>query len=184
MHCQNCGQKVEANSKFCSNCGCQIKNNVNNNKVTKEHFNIEKAQTNTDNFDERFIKSYMGKNADQIYEKIMNGGINIWAILFGISYFVYRKMYFVSGILLLIVSIVIFGIPYTLSYVLLLIGLMFYSLYKWDITRKLRKIKKENKDKNEQQLIEIAKSKGGTSILGVIVFLIIYIIIFVLFWRN
>ena len=39
---------------------------------------------------------------------------------------------------------------------------MFCPLYKWDITRKLRKIKEDNPNANEEQLLDIAKNKGGT----------------------
>lgn len=40
----------------------------------------------------------------------------------------------------------------------MIIGLMFCPLYKWDITRKLRKVKNENPTANETQLLEIIRN--------------------------
>ena len=55
-------------------------------------------------------------------------------------------------------------------------GLAFYPLYKWDITRKLRKIKDENVNASNEELISIVSKKGGISSKGLIIFLIVYII--------
>jgi len=70
-------------------------------------------------------------------------------------------------------------IPKIGNYVGMIIGIMFYPLYKWDITRKLRKIKKDNPNANEGQLLYVAKNKGGTSAIGAITFYVVYILIIV-----
>ena len=184
MHCKNCGVSLNDKDKFCNNCGMPITSenvqvNKNTNKVT-EYFK-DNNQHIQSSFDEQFIKTYIGAKADKMYESVKNGGINIWSILFGIVYFAYRKMYLVSILTVIIANIINYLIPYIGNYIGMFVGLMFCPLYKWDITRKLRQIKKENPTATETQLLELAKNKGGTSIVGAIMFFAIYFIMIILF---
>jgi len=144
-----------------------------NNKIKE----INKDKTET--FDKRYIKAYIGDKADVMYDSIKNGGVNIWALLFGIFYFAYRKMYLISIIIIILSGITSILAPSIDSYIGTIIGLMFCPLYKWDITRKLRKIKKNNLNVTEEELISLAKNKGGTSIASAIIFLISFILIVV-----
>ncbi len=179
MFCKNCGSSLNKNDKYCNICGSQVEtiNNIQNDYVEKSQIN------NNNDFDEKFIKSYIGNKADKMYDSIKKGGINIWAILFGIGYFAYRKMYLISVIILILGNIVGYLVPSISGYIGTFIGLMFCPIYKWDITRKLRKIKNDNLNADETQLLSIAQNKGGTSIIGAITFLVIYslIILFILF---
>lgn len=180
MYCKNCGANLNNDDKFCKNCGTSInlgniQDNKNNNESTGYHENNN--QVVQSDFNETFIKAYIGDKADKMYESVKNGGINIWSIIFGIGYFAYRKMYLVSVLIVIIGGIVSYIIPFVGSYAGMIIGLMFCPLYKWDITRKLRKIKNENPTANETQLLEIAENKGGTSVVGAIMFFVIYFII-------
>ena len=86
-------------------------------------------------------------------------------------------MYLVSSIIVVLASIVSYLVPSIASYIGTFIGLMFCPIYKWDITRKLRKIKKDNPAADENQLLEIAKNKGGTSIVGAVLFLAVYVLV-------
>lgn len=140
---------------------------------------MEIKKDKSETFDKRYIKAYIGDKADAMYDSINNGGVNIWALLFGIFYFAYRKMYLVSVIILFLSSITSFLIPSISGYIGTIIGLMFCPLYKWDITRKLRKIKKDNLNATEEELISLAKTKGGTSLVSAILFLISLILIVV-----
>lgn len=128
-------------------------------------------------FDEIFIKSYIGNKADKMYESVKKGGINIWAIIFGVGYFAYRKMYLISIIIVILGNTIGYLMPSISGYIDTFIGLMFCPLYKWDITRKLRKIKRENPSADENQLLLMAQNKGGTSIIGAILFFIIYLLL-------
>lgn len=171
MNCKNCGELLNKNDKFCNHCGQPIK--ISNQNVSS--VNNGDIRENV-NFDEKLIKAFIGEKADKMYESVKNGGINIWGILFGIFYFAYRKMYFISSIIVIFASIVSYLVPSIASYIGIFIGLMFCPIYKWDITRKLRKIKKDNPNANENQLLEISKNKGGTSIIGAILFLVVYVL--------
>ena len=151
MYCNNCDSELNENDKYC----------------------------NVVDFNEKFIKSYIGDKADEMYNSVKNGGINIWAILFGIGYFAYRKMYLISIIIVVLGNIVGYLIPSFSSYIWIIVGLMFCPIYKWDITRKLRKIKVHNSDVDESQLLSIAQNKGGTSIIGSILFFGLYILIII-----
>ena len=159
MICKKCNCSFEENVKFCPNCGVlmEFENNI--------------------NFDEKFIKAYIGKKADNMYDSVKNGGISMWALLFGLLYYSYRKMYLVLFISILISILIAIFVPSIGWFFGNFIGLMFCPLYKWDITRKLRKIKNENPGISEDKLIEIAKSKGGTSLVSALLFGIIYVIL-------
>jgi len=178
MFCKKCGTKLSDDAKFCVKCGVGIeRNNTENMKESVSNFEQEKIQK-TD-FDERFVKAYIGNKADKMYDSVKNGGFNIWGFLFGVGYFAYRKMYLISVAFIIICDLIALLIPKIGNYVGMIIGIMFYPLYKWDITRKLRKIKKDNPNANEGQLLYVAKNKGGTSAIGAITFYVVYILIIV-----
>ncbi len=142
--------------------------------MSDSSFDVKKKEQS---FDEKFIYAYMGNGADKIYLNVKNGGFNIWAILFGICYYVYRKMYLVTVIMIAIqigISLVFSELN---SIVGICVGFMFCPLYKWDITRKLRKIKQENLGKSEEELLLLAKKKGGTSIASVFILVGGYLIL-------
>lgn len=173
VYCKKCGSILNENDKYCNACGSQLEttNNIQNDYVENSNIN------NNNDFDERFIKSYIGNKADKMYDSIKKGGINIWAMLFGIGYFAYRKMYLISVIIVILGAIVAYLMPSISEYIGTFIGLIFCPIYKWDITRKLRKIKNDNPNADETQLLSIAQNKGGTSIIGAILFFVIYFLI-------
>ncbi len=173
MYCKNCNSLLNENDKYCNVCGSQVEsvNELNNNNVNN---------LNDNNFDERFIKSYIGNKADKMYDSVKNNGFNIWSVLFGVGYFAYRKMYLISIIIVIISNIIVSLFPSISACVGSIIGLMFCPLYKWDITRKLRKIKNENPNADETSLLSMANKKGGTSIIGAITFFLIYFLCYFL----
>ena len=60
MYCKNCGSMLNENDKYCNVCGSQVEitNNIQNDCVENPNIN------NNNDFDERFIKSYIGNKAD------------------------------------------------------------------------------------------------------------------------
>lgn len=178
MFCKKCGTKLVDDAEFCTNCGVNIQERNSENLTN----NIEDEQSQKVNFDEELIKAYIGNKADKMYNSVKNGGFNIWGFLFGIGYFAYRKMYLVSIAIIIISDIIAYIIPSVGNYVGAIIGLMFCPLYKWDITRKLRKIKQENPNASEEQLLNLAKNKGGTSIIGAVAFFVVYFLVLLLIY--
>ena len=177
MYCKNCGATLKESDHYRNVCGSVVESNNSNDSNQFQGNNIPKNNefNNSVTFDEKFIKAYIGKNADKMYDSVKKGGINIWAILFGIAYFAYRKMYLISIIIAILIQCSVYLIP-SGSYISTLIGIFFCPIYKWHITKKLREIKKDNPTANEDQLLLIAHNKGGTSIISAILFLIIYFI--------
>lgn len=184
MFCKVCGKEVADGSKFCVNCGASINESASvNTTVVNNNFN----QVPTENFvnqgsndlDERLMKAFIGKKADKMYNKVKNGGLSLWGILFGGLYFIYRKMYLVYLLIILVNIVFNFIAPGVSTLVSYFIGWFFYPIYKWDIKRKIKGIKSDNPNASEEELINIATQKGGTS-LGwfAVVFIISFIIVF------
>lgn len=178
MFCKMCGKEVADSVKFCTNCGATIDESevvnaeiITNdlNQVPTENF---ENQSNTD-LDERLMQAFIGKEADKMYDKVKNGGLSIWGILFGIEYFVYRKMYLVTLLIVLVNTLLNYISPSVSNLVTYFSGWLFYPIYKWDIMRKIKSIKSNNPNASEEELINIAKSKGGTSLFGVFIISVI-----------
>lgn len=141
-----------------------INNDINNNNMN--NFNNNNFNDNNNNNyygndnNEEFKKAYMGN----LYEKVtQNKKFSIPAFFFGGIYFFYRKLY-------------LFGFIFTLLSCLPIInniicGFVFYPLYKSSVNKKLNKYK--NVTQNPNQLIDLAKNKGGTSILAALLSIVI-----------
>lgn len=134
--------------------------------------------------DDSFRKTWMGK----LYSKAQKRKFSIPAFFFGGLYFLFRKLYLI-GIIILLITITLptlaivpmFSEKFDIAALLssssilsivslllnILYGFLFYPLYKKHIENKLKKYK--NEAQNPSQLIDIASHKGGTSILAVIV---------------
>lgn len=58
--------------------------------------------------DERLVKVFIQKDSDKIYEKMNSKySFNVFAGLFGILYYIYRKMYLISILLLFIQTMIL-----------------------------------------------------------------------------
>ena len=141
--------------------------------------NQESYGTTDSDGDLGFVRNWMGN----IYEKAHSSKFNWSAAFFNGAYLMYRKMY-TTGIILLVlqtVIIIIGALVLTKSAVagsiissLLGIGLFvgmgfgFYPLYRSFVKGKLNSLRGQVND--QQQLMSIAEQKGGTSILGVVIY--------------
>ena len=113
--------------------------------------------------DEEFRRVWMGK----LYDKATTKKFNWSAFFFGGFYFFYRKLY-LWGFLFFILSV----LPLINN---IICGLSFYSLYKSHINKTLEQNK--NNVQSPNQLLDIAKAKGGTSagsaiIAGLLLFVV------------
>lgn len=158
-------------------------NSTMNNEVNQFQDNMN---TDSSDYNNVFVKNWMGN----LYEKAHSKKFNWSAALLGGIYFLYRKMY-LTGILfsilqVLIISLLTFltarigmaslGISVVFSILLILIyGFSFYPLYRNFVQNKLKKYKQTITDNS--QLLNIALTKGNTSVISVILYCIIVPII-------
>ena len=129
--------------------------------------------------EEKFVKSYIGRNADEMYEKMnKKGSFNVFCMLFGIIYMIYRKMYLVAfGTFLintLLLSDILGNIKGGTLILGIILGFLFYPLYKWHITRKIDKFKQQTSD--EDEINNMCIKKGGISIPALVITLVLLFI--------
>lgn len=162
--CPNCGSNLKDGDKFCRKCGTKVELRNNDLKTLIKNISIS---------DDDLINAYIGKNAD----KLKNGTFSANTFFLGSLYVLYRKMWLL-GIGWLVVNAIVgaflepvsSAISIALSVVL---GLKFKNLYLKHVIEEVNKIKIENNNATREELMMICTNKGGTSILGVILPIII-----------
>lgn len=145
-----------------------------------ENYNYDKEE-NSDDIDSlediKLLKSYVGKNYDNITTK----RFNVFAFIFTLFYMLYRKMYFSSFLFL----ICIFGIIFIKSFVVTLViyillsvgvGLFINKIYINCAKKKINKIKLKNSDLDFYELRNVCSLRGGTSFKNVVYSILIIII--------
>jgi hypothetical protein len=116
--------------------------------------------------DSMLQKEFIGTN----YDKIMTSQFNLFAALFNFFYYFYRKMY-IYGILLSFLMASILVITRSLIIIIVmcgLVGLITNVIYKRFSLRKVQAIREDNEDKNINEIIELCKDEGNTSVGSVI----------------
>ncbi len=179
MYCNKCGKKLKENANFCNNCGSPVENKVDD----KYDYN----KTSSIN-DEDLIKAYVGNN----YYSIKNTKFSIPTFFLGTYYFLYRKMWLqvllviLISIASLVISIVteMWYISFATSLYMIFISIKFSDIYLDTVRKRVEKIKMNNPDKTSKELLDICKSKGGVSVLAVVitVIFILPIVLFVTFF--
>jgi len=174
MYCSNCGANIEYGEAFCKECGTRVASQSTNYNVFQD-FN-----TFTNNYvniisDEQLIDAYIGKNAEQIKK----GGFSIWSFLFGMFYVIYRKMWLLSTVGIVISLVANLFLPTFATYIVGAFGwAVAFQFNKWyleNAKENVEKIKNENFGVSQQNLIEICRKKGGTSIIAVVIAAICYL---------
>lgn len=210
MRCLKCGNELKDNEVMCSNCGYNRNNTpeqdnqfatrnigvYNQNPVDQQE--VDRKLQNQKEFDE-LVQIYMGDK----YYNFRKGGFSWCAFFFGPLYYLYRKLYAV-GIILILMNIginVFFKITtqgrfdnvkniqeliklngfseYLIISTLvtlsisLFLGLTFKKLYFNEIVERIGKIKKDNPKLGFNQLTQLVKEKGGTNILAPILAILI-----------
>lgn len=113
------------------------------------------------------------------YTKISMAPFSFSAFLFGGTYFIYRKMYFM-GLIICLINILIFyfgPFPYQLiAYfiIAIVISLIANPLYIKAVNRRVKKIRKKHSKDNQINLSMICKKKGKNNILLFFLSLIVY----------
>lgn len=179
MMCLKCGHEIKDTEQICSNCGWN-KNSISNNDNKFATNNIGVLNTNPvdkQQVEERLEHQKQFQDLTEIYIGSMyynfkKGSFSWCAFFLGPLYIAYRKMISVSIIVYainIIISLVfmknwLLQLIVTLIFSLFL-GISFKKIYYEDSVEKVGKIKKNNPDKGFNELVEIAKSKGGVNIL-------------------
>lgn len=141
-------------------------------------YNYSKTSTEIVTSDEDYIKAYIKTN----YYRIKNKKFNIGALIFGPFYCIYRKMYSL-GILLLIIELLFvssIGGDYTTVielFINLYLAIKINEIYLKKVNTRIDNIKNNNPDKSSTELIKICSEEGGTLPVKKIVSAIILFII-------
>lgn len=176
MVCKECGTLLNEEQNFCVVCGKQVEGA--NNKETSLN------NSYYSDFDESLLKSYIGNNADKIlnlHRKPTFQRNSMPVLYFGILYYFYRKQWllgliFLIGELLLILIIPEYSV-YVIKFVDAIMLMYFIPYYIKNARTKINKIKEENPNKSKEELMEICKKKGGTTILPIIGCIIVIVLI-------
>lgn len=127
--------------------------------------------------DEELLRAFIGNN----FEKVATNRFNFSAFFFSSFYFLYRKMYLV-GIILVILSAVVsyfFKSTFIIGILISIIsGFAFNSLYLNFVSKKIERIKATS---TTEDIKAVCTRKGGTSILLAILVFIGYIIFATIF---
>lgn len=123
----------------------------------------------------QLVRDYVGKK----YTKLSMSPFNFSAFLFGSCYYVYRKMYLFGIFLCVIYAFILKFVPFPFSSIAplvlsIVVGLITNPFYLKCAEKKVKKIVKKNKDKNQISLSAICKKKGGTSFAMFLLFIIVY----------
>ena len=173
MYCYNCGKDVSDNAKYCPNCGADLAN-----KSTTNY-------TSSSSIDEEMLKAYVGNN----YDNFTSNSFNFGMFFLGHFYLLYRKSYLYFVILLLLGFFPLFGLVFWI-----VLSICFNKWYLNKAKEDVLVIKHNHPNSSSDELITLAKKKGGTSIAAPLVYgtvmfifyaLIIYLIMqFVIFYSN
>lgn len=125
---------------------------------------------------DRLLEAYVGED----YQEIVRKKINIYAFIFNLFYFLYRKMYIIGIIGLIILWVVAikftsFIIPY-LIVVAVLSGVLFNPIYLKLANIKIKRIRKNNPSNDDFDLMEVCRKKGGVNVVIALVIYLIFII--------
>lgn len=128
--------------------------------------------------EEKLKQIFVGSKFDKFEKKVFS----IPAFFFGEIYFAYRKMFIYAIIVMFILGIInAFAIQMqniglailAILCIRIAIGLFFPLWYRRFYNNKVRNILSNSTNKSEQDVINLAQKKGGTSVKYLILFLII-----------
>ena len=204
MICPNCKNHVDESYTYCAKCGEQLKKDQNNNynethntqfdysknysNVTNSYNDHHNSQYNYSNLysnnyqknitsEEDYLKSYIGNN----YNSIKQTNFSLIAFIFGPLYLLYKKMWYYSLILLLIIFAIStqnLNIAALITILInLYLGFKFNSIYLEYANKKVESIKISNPDKSSIEILKVCENKGkNLNIIFVVVIFILFII--------
>lgn len=136
---------------------------------------------NENELNEKMLMAYIGNN----YDRITNNKFSICSFFLNWIYVAYRKFYPLLAILIGIIMIIII-LPDSLFTIIALItniilGLFFNKWYVSYAKKRINKIKQDNANVTESELIDICKKKGGIGYAPIFITLGIYFVMGIIF---
>lgn len=175
MVCKNCGNQLRNNEKFCTICGCyndldaSLESDATEEEIApKTEPPVEKpkkvkkevVEYNPD--EDPLMGSYIGED----YKWIVKRPFNIYALLLSWIYFLYRKLYIIGIIGLLVTGIILrFAQIVIVPYIVLSMvfcGLFFNKIYLDIVEKRVDKL--ERNAKEGENLEALCKKKGGVNV--------------------
>lgn len=198
MECRKCGKILSEQEKFCTYCGyyndpnetidddgedleesakTSLKENV------QEDYEIESVMfEGTEKLKPRCLKAYLSTD----FKTVMSGGFNIYALLFSWIYFIYKKMYLI-GIIGLIIAVVLFIYQQIVLIIYAVLsmtvsGILFNKIYLMNANKKVDNIIKNNK--NPKDAIRKSKKAGRENILLTLIIYFIFLMTLVFLYAS
>ena len=178
VYCSKCGNLINQGENFCKTCGYILNENQQqpnynqslkqkNSSQTEFYNNFSQNITDNDLYKEdMLINAYIGKNA----YKLKNGGFSWCSLFFGFYYFIYRKMWnfalliWLLGILTTILFKHLMLVEIIIDLIIrIILSCTFKEKYLLHVTKKVKRIKETNQNRNHEELITICKTTGGTA---------------------
>lgn len=206
MVCKNCGEQLRTNEKFCTVCGYY--NDFDDNSLEADEVGLlgkkkkkkqkEKKVNSLEEYEDlqfkeeeqapvffshedHFLSTYIGED----YKWIVQRPFNIYALLLSWMYFLYRKLYLI-GILGLVVTatilkyIPIIIVPY-IVFSMVGSGLFFNKIYLALSEKKVHNIQTSSEGLDNYTIEEKCRKKGGVNVIvPLFIFLIFLAVTF--FW--
>lgn len=157
--------------------GMNIQDNEEINEFNTSHISNKKELTNFK--DDRLVEAFTGED----YKWIIRRPVNIYAFLLSWIYFLYRKMYIIGILGLVITGLVCrfltsYIIPYAII-VMILSGLLFNPIYRLYANIRIKSIKKHNYGIDDFTLEQICSEKGGTNLILTLIIFFIFLLIMI-----
>ena len=143
----------------------------------KQDEKIDDYLNSSASLDDKLLAAFIGDN----YDKITNNKFSLSACFLCVWYLCYRKIYILSIVIAIVNTMIGLFLPVlsgVYSIVLMVIsGCLFNKLYVKYAKKKINKIKAENPNMSEDDLIKIVRQKGGVSPKALTIYIIAYVII-------
>lgn len=136
--------------------------NISHNDQYNYSYEYSNMSNETINSDEDYIKAYVGS----YYNQLKNEQFNIFALLFGPLYLIYRKLYF-KAFIIIFLEFILQNIYSPLNTFISLViniylSLNFKKIYFNEVEKKVSEIRTLNENKTSAEIIKILSKKGGT----------------------
>ena len=165
-----------------------IEDNQDINDIEIQSFNTKPEDSMKKSFFDfqydRFLEAYIGED----YKEVARKKINIYAFFLNWMYFLYRKLYIIGIIGLIITGIVLRVFTkyflYYLIVVMILSGLLFNPIYLFVAKKRVLYLKKKSQYDDDFSIEQLCKKKGGVNfVIALIIYALFLIIIFFSMYR-